>query len=186
MAYYIMKQYTLIDGSASIDGVPESIDPLGWMQGKPMQAPEVELIFDLSPESGDYRGSIMGSFVTLYHETLKEGLENFGIENVQFYPVVLRDQNTQEKEDGYLLVNIIGLYDCIDMEKSEIKWWPSKRGFDFESMVIDETKTNGAKIFRLKEDPTKVIIDETLKQYFDKTDLLVGVELIQTEDYSDW
>lgn len=72
------------------------------------------------------------------------------------------------------------------MQQSKIKPWVTGIGFDFLSMVIDEEKTNGAKIFRLKEDPTKVIINQELKDYFDETDMLVGVELIKTEDYSDW
>lgn len=54
------------------------------------------------------------------------------------------------------------------------------------SMVIDESKTDGLKIFRLKVDPAKIIIHEELKQRVDKTDLLVGVTLLQTKDYADW
>jgi hypothetical protein len=53
-------------------------------------------------------------------------------------------------------------------------------------MALDESKTDGAKIFRLKEDPTKVIIHEDLKRFFDETDMLVGVKLIRTEDYADF
>ena len=53
-------------------------------------------------------------------------------------------------------------------------------------MVLDESNTQGLKIFRLKEDPTKVIISEDLKQYFDNVDMLVGDGLINTEEYSDW
>src|SRR5690606_8412424 len=188
MAFYIMKQYTLIEGAPSLDGVPDTIDPNEWIQGKriPSFAPEEPLILDLSLESGDFRGDIIENFLTLYHDDLKEAVEQLKVDNIDFYPVQLRDQHTDTLEEGYSIINIIGLYDCIDMEQSKIKWWPSGRGFDFESMVIDESKTNGTKIFRLKDDPTKVIINEELKQYFDKTDALVGLELIQTEDYSDW
>lgn len=57
--------------------------------------------------------------------------------------------------------------------------------FEILSLVIDETKTNGAKIFRLYNDPTLVIINQELKDYFDETDRLVGVDLIQTEMYSE-
>jgi hypothetical protein len=113
-------------------------------------------------------------------------LEQQGVDNIAYYPVTLRDQNTNEVEGGYWLVNILGLLDCVDMAKSKVKWWPSGMGFNFLSMVIDEQKTHGAKLFRLKDDPTKVIINEELKAFFDKTDMLVGVKLIKTEDYSDF
>jgi hypothetical protein len=183
-----MKQDTLIEGSAAIDGVPDDIDVLDWVQGKRMRdiSENREVLLELALESGDYRGSVIDGLLTLYHETLKAGMDSFGIENVKYMPVVLRDQESGEKENRYFLANIIGLLDCVDMSKSKTKPWVTGIGFDFQSMVIDESKTNGAKIFRLKEDPTKVIINEELKQYFDDTDLLVGVELIKTEDYSDW
>lgn len=188
MPFYIMKQDTLIEGACSLDGVPDSIDPSEWIQGKrmPDPAPGKKLILELSLESGDYRGDIIGGFLTLYSDDLKEALDDLGVDNIDYYPVGLHDQNTDELEGGYSIANIIGLLDCVDRQKSKIKMWPSGRGFDFESIIIDETRTNGQKIFRLKDDPTKVIINEELKQYFDETDMLVGVELIKTEDYSDW
>lgn len=181
-----MRQDTMIDGSRSLDGVPDDMDPLEWMQGKYMPPPKEDLVLNLSLESGDYRGDILGSFLTLYSDELKDALESQGIDNVLYFPVRLMDQKTEKTEGGYWLVNIIGLYDCVDMEKSKVKYWPSGVNFHFESMVIDENKTNGAKIFRLKDKPTAVVINEDLKKFFDETDVLVGVELIKAEDYSDW
>ncbi|TYK64489.1 imm11 family protein [Colwellia echini] len=188
MPFYIMKQDTMIEGVAAVDSVPDNIDSFEWVQGKNMPAPNEDetLILDLALESGDFRGDIIDGLITLYHNELKKSLEKLGVDNIKYFPVRLRDQSTGETEGGYSIANIIGLIDCVDLEKSKLNYWPSGRGFDFESMVIDESKTNGAKIFRLESDPSKVIINEELKQYFDKTDSLVGVELIQTEDYSDW
>lgn len=188
MAFYIMRQDTSIEGSCALDGVPDDLNAEEWIQGKKMPdpAPGRKLPLDLSLESGDYRGDIIDGFLTLYHDNLKNALQQQGVDNVDYYPVTLRDQNTGEVEGGYWLVNIIGLLDCVDMNKSKVKWWPSGRGFNFLSMVIDEAKTKGAKLFRLKDDPTKVIINEELKQFFDATDMLVGVKVIKTEDYADF
>jgi len=184
-----MKQDTLIEGCAAIDGVPDEMDSLDWIQGKRIAPPKdlKELVLDLALESGDYRGSIIDGLLTLYHETLKAGLDEFGIDNIKYYPVTLRDQETGEKEYRYFLVNIIGLLDCLDRNNSKIRPSASGLGIKIDSMVIDEARTNGAKIFRLKERPSSVIINEELKQYLvDETDMLVGVDIIQTEDYSDW
>lgn len=170
----------------ALDGLPDEIDALDWVSGKIMDRPAEDLIVDLSLESGDYRGHIIDGFATLYHESLKEALDSLGVDNILYFPVRLRHQDDGSTEGGYLLTNIIGLLDCVDMAKSKVKYWPSGMGFDFLSMAIDETKTNGAKIFRLKDDPTKVIINQELKDYFDRTDMLVGVILTQAEDYSDW
>ncbi|TQV76399.1 hypothetical protein FLL45_00070 [Aliikangiella marina] len=188
MKYYIMRQYTLIEGSPAIDGVPDNVDSLEWIQGKAMTNPSDEgpLILDLALESGDYRGDIIDGFLTLYSDELKDALEKFGIDNVKFYPVRLRDQDTNETEGGYWLANILGLLDCVDLNKSKVKPWTTGIGYDFLSMVIDESKTNGLKIFRLKDDPTKVIISEEVKAHLESSDCLYGVELTLTEDYSDW
>lgn len=189
MSFYIMQQDTMIDGARALDGVPDDIDPLDWILGKPIQPPKEKLVLDLSLESGEYRGDIIGGFLTLYSDELKEALEEQGVDNVNYYPIRLRDQNTGMTEGGYWLVNIIGLYDCIDLQKSKIKRSASdldENDFEILSLAIDKKKTNGAKIFRLYNHPTLVIISEELKQFFDETDMLVGVELLQTEDYSEW
>lgn len=185
MPFYIMKQDTMMEAIASLDESPD-MDQVEWMDGKSKPLPGSELILKLSLESGDRRGDIIDGFAILYSDELKEALELNGVDNVRYYPVLLLDQNDETTERGFWLVNIIGLFDCTDMQRSKVKYWPSGRGFDFLSMAIDESKTNGAKIFRLKDDPNKVIINQELKDYFDKTDMLLGVTLIQTEDYSDW
>ena len=184
-----MQQDTLIDGARSLDGVPDNIDVEEWIQGKAVPHPGENIVLDLSLESGEYRGDIMDGFLTCYSDELKEALENQGVNNVEYYPIRLRDQETNKTEGGYWLVNIIGRYDCIDMDKSEIGRHESdidETDFEILSLVIDKEKTNGAKIFRLHSDPTLVIINQELKDYFDKTDMLVGVNLIQTEMYSEW
>lgn len=188
MAFFVMRQETLVEGARSLDGVPDNMDSLEWMQGKKMINPAADqkLVLDLSLESGDYRGDIIDGFLTLYSDELKVALEQQGVDNIDNFRVVIRDQNTGEREGGYWLTNILGLLDCVDMARSKVKHHRSGMGFDFESMVIDESKTQGLKIFRLMEDPTKVIINEELRRHFDATDMLVGVRLTRTEDYSDF
>ncbi|HWV16766.1 MAG TPA: DUF1629 domain-containing protein [Cellvibrio sp.] len=186
MPFYIMKQDTLMEDIAYLDGLPDDMDALEWQEGKIMSPPSEKLVLNLSLDSGGNRGDIIDGFATLYSDELKEALEVNGVDNVRFYPVLLLDPNDNTTERGFWLANIIGLFDCIDMINSKVKYWASGMGFNFLSMVIDESKTNGAKIFRLKEDPTKVIINQELKDYFDKTNMLIGVTLIQTENYSDW
>lgn len=189
MPFYVMRQDTLIDGARSLDGVPDDWDNLNWKQGNTTQLPEENTVLDLSLESGDYRGDILEGLAILYSDELKQALDEQGVDTVLYYPIRLRDQHTGITEGGYWLVNITAVYDCIDLKKSMIKRSVSdvdENDFEILSLVIDKKKTHGAKIFRLHNDPTLVIINEELKQFFDETDLLVGVEIIRTEDYSEW
>lgn len=150
-----------------------------------------DLVLNLSIQSGDYLGSMINSFLPLFHKTLKKALENYGIDNVQYFPVTLVDPNAQTEEDkhitSFFVANIIGRLDCVDLNKSKVNYWPSQRGYDLLSTVIDEQKTNGQKIFRIKDDPTLIIINEELKYYLvDQLDEVAGVDVIKTEDYSRW
>ena len=151
MPFYIMRQETAIEGSAGLDGLPDYLDPFDWISGKKMPPPNDgnPIVLDLSLASGDYRGDIIDGFITLYSDELKEALEEFCVDNVDFYPVRLRDQNDDSTEGGYWIANIIGLLDCADMQKSQYKTKPSGRGVEFESLIIDENLTNDSKIFRI-------------------------------------
>ncbi len=53
-------------------------------------------------------------------------------------------------------------------------------------MAIDKSKVNNLAIFRLKDDPSKVIINEDLKHYLKSKKLTAGIKFIDTEVYSDW
>ena len=103
MSFYILRQDTLIQGSALIGGVPESMDVLEWLQGKSNYNPATspELILDLAYESGDYRGHIVGGLATTFHFDLKAALDSQGVSNVRYYPVRLRDRNNGSTEGAY-------------------------------------------------------------------------------------
>lgn len=103
-------------------------------------APGKKQIFELSLASGGYIGDILDGYITLYSTELKERLESLGVDNIQYYACGLHDQNADSLEGGFWIANIIGLLDCIDMQKSKIKPWITGIGFDFLSMVIDKKK----------------------------------------------
>jgi hypothetical protein len=187
MGFYVMRQDTSIEGSAAVVGLPDSMDALEWMQGQGAAlAPGTQLTLELAPGSGDYRGHLLEGIATLFHEDLKDALDGQGVDNVIYSPVRLRDPNDGTTEGGYFLARITSLLDCVDTQRSKVRPWVTGIGFDFLSMAIDASRTGGARIFRLKDDPARIIINEELKRYFDETDMLVGVDLIETGKYSDW
>lgn len=195
MAFYIIKQNTLIEGSVALDALPDIacdwLEPNCVLAGKSLGEPVQPFNLPLSQQSGKYFGSMINSLLPLFHVSLKNALTNFGVDNIQYHPVNLLDQNglvDNAKLAGvYFIANIIGSLDCIDMQKSNIRPWPSGRAYDLLSLAIDENKTQGLKIFRIQDDPTLIIINEALKHYLvDELNLLVGVEVINTQDYSKW
>ena len=164
--FYILDQDAEIEGSAAVEGLPESLDPIDGIGGKILPAPPKDLILNLSEASGDYRGSIIDGLITLYHDTLKKALTDFGIDNIQYFPVKLRNQPGSKRpmpvESGYWIANIIGMVECVDRENSTLIPYPSGIGNKLGPFQIMESKTKGAPLFRLAESPTLVIVTEKL------------------------
>ncbi len=82
----------------------------------------------------------------------------------------------------YWLANIIGLMDCIDEEESIGEYDDYLEEYDWESLVIDPKKTDGAKIFRPHGEQMLIIIDETIKEAIESAGL-EGIRLRNTRDY---
>lgn len=180
--YYILDQDTSIEGSAAVNDLPASMEIFDWLEGKNMPGPGEGVLLDLSNNSGDYRGDIISGVITLYHTELKSALTKFGVDNIQYFPAILRNRITGKLENGYWIANIIGAIECVDMKNSVIEHRPSGIGGYLHAFEIDEKRTNGASIFRLAEAPTLVIVTEKLGCYLAESGS-VGIRLIKTVNH---
>jgi hypothetical protein len=153
------------------------------MAGKILPPPPEDLVLTMRPGSGEYRGDIIGGVVTLYSEELIEALTEFGVDNIQYFAVDLKDPVSGELEGGYFLVNIIGLLACVDSDIGEQA--PLDRPTSLENFTIDESKTTKLPMFRLKESPRLIVIDDKLHDFLVKQKI-VGVRMRRTEDYTVW
>lgn len=184
MNYYILKQ-GLMNEIALDEVLPDSIEPRDWLKGEMITSPPENLTLDLSLKSKQNYGSIILSSLTIFHYLFEQALTDFGIDTIQYIPVNLREQNSDEIITSYSVANIIGLYDCLDKNKSKVRKG-RKGGLIIDSIVIDESKTNGAKIFRMYDDPRLIIITEDLKNYLESLtgDLeLYDVDFEKGENY---
>jgi|GEM_PF-1840881 len=95
----------------------------------------------------------------LMSSALIQTLLDAGVDNLQLFPVVVRDAATGAVlEKQYQFFNIVGLISCANIEASEHA--PIGSTFYFHDLVIDETKANGALMFRLAESPFEIIVAE--------------------------
>ena len=182
MNYYILQQ--IFKTEIQLDDLfPDSIEPSDWLKGEIIDSPPENVTLDLSLENGHHYGSLILSYLPLLHYTFKEALTNFGIDTIQYTPVKLREQNSDKPIIAYSLFNIIGIYDCLHKNENE------ERNLSSRSFNIDESKTNGAKIFRIYDDPTLIFVSEDLKDYLQSLtgDLaLTYVSFEDTDDYYNW
>lgn len=184
MNYYILQQDPRIIEQPSLLSCPENIDPLDLIDGKILPIPNTPIRLSLSPRSGDYRGCIIDGIVTLFHEYFIAELTRLGVDNFQCFPVELANPEGGI-EIAYSLINVIGLLEAVNREESVLEPRVGGWGADLYSFKIDPAKTKGQRLFRLKEAPSLIIIDESLRE-----DLLAfnppGVLMLPTERYDGW
>jgi len=179
MNYYLLEQDLRISNITTIGAVPDSIEPLDWMSGKKIESPG---ILRLPLSGGDLRGDIMGSLLTLFSDTLKDAMIQFGIDNIDYFPIELEDPTAHEIETGYWLANIAGSISCVDLSRSTIIPRPSGAKGRLQSFYIDPQQAEGFHVFRLAEQPTLIIIDQDLREYLASLPLY-GVRMRHTRVY---
>jgi hypothetical protein len=107
----------------------------------------------------------MGSLVTLFSDALKDAMMQFGVDNIDYFPVEIEAPATQEVETGWWLANVLGLVECVDLTRSTIVPRPAGAKGRLEAFYVDPQRTRGLHIFRLAEDPTLIILDEDLRRF---------------------
>lgn len=145
------------------DPIEVDFDPLGGYRGPPL-----ELVDDGIP---------------LMTARLAAALQAAGVDNVRFYPAVLRNTETQERFE-YKAFNVAGVVAAADLKQSE---WSSHDGIlaadvSFETLVIDESKTHGAKMFRLAENINALLVDESVRDHILKS----GIDTLKFIPPEDW
>lgn len=82
----------------------------------------------------------------------------------------------------YFLLNIIGLRDCMDYEKSVYTTYKSvSLPHQISKLVVHETKVHHLDLFRLKDKPLHIFISLALKEIMQKENF-IGLEYIESMD----
>ena len=103
-------------------------------------------------------------------DDLIDALREAGVDNLQTYPAVLKGHYSGVDVTNYKVVNVVGKIAAADMGKSD---YIDMGGMGiiavgFKDLVIDESKTHGALLFRLVESITDIIIHESVKNHLEK------------------
>jgi len=109
---------------------------------------------------------------------LIEALQQAGVQNIQLFPTEIKEHGSGKVlEKEYLLVNILGLVLCADIDNSDHD--PIGETFYFHNLKLDESKTNELPIFRLAESPFEIIINEKVAEIINKGNFKgIGTELL--------
>ncbi len=121
----------------------------------------------------------------LVSEAVKETFDAFDVSNIQFFPVKLTNLQGGKTLGKYYFANIIGIYSIVDIDKSIVEMCPVVKDmfFSIESLIFEEIEEDEyPPIFRLKEMPSVIIVNDLIKETIEKSNL-TGFRFHKPEHY---
>lgn len=160
--YYLIEQtfrgrptYLLETSASNIQ------PPLRWIEGKRFKTPPMHpLPLTVRSQPGARMTDFFESDIPLFSAYLLQEFLNGGVDNIDAYPVILKDLETAETWDHFYAVNIIGVIGCADMVASNYTDFAGTGRFsvNFDKLVISPAQCYSQLCFRLYENLTKIII----------------------------
>lgn len=179
MEYYILDEIAGNPDIPYIGELPEQLDMIDVVMGKALSfSPPIRLPVTIEDESEVVYPDMMTADVPLFSQKLKNTLDELGIDNINYFPVELFDENSGEVVAHYYLGIILGLIKCL---KSGVETSQAGRRM-IKNPVIDPSLAGGQTLFRLYESPQLIIIDSDTKKGIERAGLQ-GVSVKRLQDY---
>ncbi|MEN6320466.1 MAG: hypothetical protein ABFD82_17145 [Syntrophaceae bacterium] len=160
--YYLIEQIYNGQPTYQLETSASHIKPpLRWIEGKRFKTPPIHpLQLTVRSQPGARMTDFFESDIPLFSTYLLQEFLNGGVDNIDAYPVILKDLETAETWDHFYAVNIIGVIGCADMVSSNYNDFVGNERFsvNFDKLVISPAKCHGQLCFRLYENLAKIII----------------------------
>jgi hypothetical protein len=160
-----------------------------WCDGKKLEPKEEDVPIPININFEPFRGytgpprELCDVGVPIMSKRLADALAEVGVDNLQLFPVALRNTVTGQVYD-YRAFKVVGLVAAADLSASKSTVHDNKPVADvsFESLVIDETKTHSLLLFRLAENINALMVHDKVRKHI----LSKGIDtltFIKPEDY---
>ncbi|HET9985775.1 MAG TPA: hypothetical protein VFQ38_19410 [Longimicrobiales bacterium] len=182
--YYMLSCFGPMDRDrATIGEVPE-IEGVSWMTGQRIAVPlRTPIEVDLDTSEGDALVPMFNSGILLLREDMVAALREAGVDNLDVYDAIIHDRDTGVDHRNYKAVNIVGAVACADLGASQhVAHGEPVIDVDFDGLVIDESKTGGALMFRLAESINGIIVHESVKDHLERA----GIPYLDFIEPSEW
>ena len=127
--------------------------------------------------------SLDEAYGLVFSSRLRELLFDLKIENIQYFDLEIVNPETKEVYTDYKIANVVGLVDCVDKKKSDLKYFASGNIKRIRKLILNENRIpRSAKIFRLSNDVTLPIVHESVKKAFEVAGIS-GCLFYKVEDY---
>jgi hypothetical protein len=187
--YYVIRYGPAEDNASSLylDSIPGK--KVSFIRGERLGALPPLTLRKRAGDGGtfvDYMGASPSCLVV--SNRFLEALRSAGVDNVDYYPAQLIDEASGKTTAGHHVANVVGLVACVDREKSVYTLMGGgptdvirRNGvLEFKALHLDYSKVQGAKLFRLFEKTTVIVVHESVKDAIEKAGLR-GIRLVPAE-----
>lgn len=183
MEYYIFDEVSPNRDAPFLD-LPDEIDLIESIMGKKPMFDElpIEILADIEEDEVIVYTDIINPGVPLFSDKMKTALDECGVTNIDYYPVVITDYETKEILADYWLAIVTGIVACMDLQNSQFKQTADQQTV-ITQFSIDHAKTGGLNLFRFHNIPGLIIINEELKEKLSKIDFK-GISFKHTSEYN--
>ncbi len=113
-----------------------------------------------------------------------ELLKVLNIENIELIDFEIYDPQQDKIYDDYKIANIIGVVDCVDFDRSDLKFYEDGDIKRIWKLVLNESKIpEEMKIFRLEKFKLLIVVHDDIKKAFEAAGI-TGCVFYRPEDYS--
>lgn len=163
-----------------VDEVPDDLRPKKWRicEGRPMEhryPPDVVLKM-----LKGHKGLVVPDFVSnterlaLGSSKLKGLLEQHSGARIEFLPAAIANHKGRIAAKDYFIANVLDHVDCLDKEHSEVEELnpdPTLLSGLFRLQVLQDRIPPEARLFRLKNMPSAILIRDDLRALIDAENL---------------
>ncbi len=150
-----------------------------------MRIPDITLTLDADSRIGRMTDNLAITEVygLVFSSRLRELLDSLGIDNIEYYNLEMVDPRTGEKFSDYKIANVVGLADCVDREKSDLKYFDDGDIKRIRKLVLDESRIpSKLRIFRLAGRTILTLVHRSVKEAIEKAGIS-GCVFYKPEEY---
>jgi len=150
--------------------IPENIS---FLQGTLLNwVPDKPLIFKSNCDHENPPRHAMTGVMPVWSDSLIKAFREAGVDNIQAFSATIKGMESEHEWNGYNAVNIVGLVSALDEKLSKgikIGEYPNGTPFIQIKPVLDASKIGQLQLFRLSENPLKIIVHEDVLEGLAKT-----------------
>lgn len=127
---------------------------------------------------------ITAAYGLVFSTRLEKLLNGKGVDNIEYYDFEIVNPKSGQKYSDYKIANVVGLVDCVDEGKSDLKYFDDGEIKRINKLVLDESKIpQELRIFRLAKRPILTVVHQSIKEVIVEAGI-TGCVFYKPEEYN--